>query len=58
MPGPKSKYTIELTDREERELWHLVNSRKSPQGQVLHARIVLIAHEHPERSNLSIAPGG
>ena len=55
MRGPKSKYTIELTDREERELRHLINSRKAPQGQVLRARIVLAAYEHPDRNSQRIA---
>jgi hypothetical protein len=55
MRGPKSKYVIALTDREERVLRQLINSRKSPQGQVLRARILLAAHEHPEWSNQYIA---
>jgi transposase-like protein len=55
MRGPKPKYRIELTAKEERALRQLVQARKSPQGQVLRARILLAAHEHPEWSNQRIA---
>ena len=55
MRGPKPKYAIELTTKEERDLRQLMYARKSPQGQVLRARILLAAHEHPEWSNQRIA---
>ena len=55
MRGPKPKYPIELTSEEEQALKRLVKARKSPQGQVLRARILLAAHEHPGWSNQRIA---
>jgi len=55
MRGPKPKYAIELTAREERALRQLIGARTAPQGQVLRARILLAAHQHPEWSNQRIA---
>jgi len=55
MRGPRPKYLIELTTEEEQELRRLVNSRKSSQGKVLRARILLAAYDHPEWSNQQIA---
>jgi hypothetical protein len=55
MRGPKPKYQIELTSEEEQSLRQLVSARKSPQGQVLRARILLLAFDHPEWSNQQIA---
>jgi len=55
MSGPKPKYKIELLEEEISELRQLINARKSAQGKVMRARIVLAAHEHPEWSNQQIA---
>jgi transposase len=55
MRGPKPKYAIELTTEEERELRKLANSRKSPHGKVVRARILLAAYDHPKWSNQQIA---
>jgi transposase len=55
MRGPKPKYAIELTAEEEQALRKLVAAHKSPQDQVLRARIVLLAFDHPEWSNQQIA---
>jgi transposase len=55
MPGPKPKYPIKLTTEEEAELQQLVKSRKTAQGKVLRAKIILMAHHHPEWSNQQIA---
>lgn len=55
MPGPKPKYPIQLFDNEISELRQLVRSRKAAQGQVMRARIILAAHEHPMWSNQEIA---
>jgi len=55
MPGPKPKYSIQLTPEEEKELRQLVNSPKAPQGLVMRARIILAAHDHPDWSNQQIA---
>jgi hypothetical protein len=48
MPGPRSKYPVQLTTEEEQALRKLVSARNSPQVKVLRARILLTAHDHPE----------
>ena len=53
--GPKPKYVFQLTAEQESRLRKLVAARKSPQAQVVRAKIVLAAHEHPEWSNQQIA---
>lgn len=55
MRGPKPQYPVELTPQEEQELRRLVKARKAPQSQVLRARILLAAYDHPEWSNQQIA---
>jgi transposase len=55
MPGPKPKYAIELTTEEEQLLRKLANSRKAAHGEVVRARILLAAYDHPEWSNQQIA---
>jgi hypothetical protein len=55
MRGPKPHYPIQLTDDEVKALRRLIQARKAGQGQVLRARIILTAHEHPEWSNQQIA---
>ena len=55
MRGPRPAYPIELTAAEVEQLHHLVRAHKSPQAQVVRARIILHAFEHPESSNQQIA---
>ena len=55
MRGPKPKYPIQLFDNQIAELRQLISARKTPQGQVMRAKIILAAHEHPEWSNQEIA---
>lgn len=55
MRGPKPKYRIELTTEEAHRLRQLVNAHKTPQALALRARIVLLAHDHPDWSNQQIA---
>jgi hypothetical protein len=55
MRGPKPKNPIALTIEEEQALRRLVKARKAPQGQVLRARILLSAHDHPDWNNHQIA---
>lgn len=55
MPGPKPQYPIVLTTEQKETLQRLVKSRKAAQGQVMRARIILAAAEHPEWSNQQIA---
>ena len=55
MRGPKPKYRITLTPKEEQFLRRLASARNSPQGKALRARILLSAFDHPEWSNQQIA---
>ncbi len=55
MPGPKPKYSIDLTTEEEHELRKVANAHTAPYAKVVRARIVLSAYDHPEWSNLQIA---
>ena len=55
MRGPNPKYPINLTTEQEQQLRQLDKSRKAAQGQVVRARIILNAHDHPEWSNQQIA---
>lgn len=55
MPGPKPEYPVELTKDEEQRLRQLANTRTAPYGQVIRARILLAAYDHPEWSNQRIA---
>lgn len=55
MRGPKPKYPIQLFDNQIVELRHRIAARKTPQVQVMRAKIILAAHEHPEWSNQEIA---
>lgn len=54
MRGPNPKYPIKLTTEQEQQLRQLDKSRKAAQGQVVRARIILNAHDHPEWSNQQI----
>lgn len=53
--GPDPKYPINLTTEQQAPLRQLVKSRKAAQGQVVRARIILSAHDHPDWSNQQIA---
>lgn len=55
MRGPKPSYTITLTETEAKELEHLVRAHTTPQALALRARIILLAHGHPEHSNQQLA---
>ncbi len=55
MRGPRPASPIELTAEEVEQLHHLVRAHKSPQAQVVRARIILQAFEYPESSNQQIA---
>ena len=55
MRGPNPKYVITLTTEQEQQLRQLDKSRKAAQGQVVRARIILSADDHPEWSNQQIA---
>lgn len=55
MRGPKPKYPIILTTEERDSLEQMIKSRKSAQGKVLRAHIILKAADHPDWTNLQIA---
>jgi transposase len=55
MCGPRPLYPIVLSSDEEQAFRRLVSSRKAAQGEVVRARILLAAHEHPGWSNVHIA---
>ncbi len=50
MRGPKSTYKIHLSSEEAKHLRQMVQAHKTPQAQVIRARIVLTVHEHPDWS--------
>lgn len=54
MPGPRPKYPIELTQEQVEELTHLSQSYTEAYCQVQRAKIVLLAHHHPDWNNTQI----
>ncbi len=55
MSGPKPSYPICLTEEEKKQLHSLVRAHKTGQDLVVRAKLLLLANEHPEWSNLWIA---
>jgi transposase len=55
MPGPLLKYTIILTEDQEKEMEHISQSYTLPHWKVQRAQILLLAHRHPNWSNNRIA---
>lgn len=55
MRGPRPASPRELTAEEAKQLHQLVRAHTSPHAQVIRARIMLQAFEHPESSNQHIA---
>lgn len=53
-PGPQNNYPIQLLDNEIDELRHRINARKTSQATAMRAKIILLAHEHPDWSNQQI----
>ena len=53
--GPKPHRRIRLTAPEFRELKRISRLRTAPYAQVVRAKILLLAYEHPEWSNVAIA---
>src|SRR5215831_2773779 len=53
--GPKPQRRIRLTAPEYRELRRISRLRTAPYAQVVRAKILLFAYEHPEWSNVAIA---
>src|SRR6516162_10143894 len=55
MPGPQPKYPIHLCEAQVAQLIHLSLSYSAPYGEVQRARILCLAHRHPEWTNTQIA---
>jgi uncharacterized protein YjcR len=55
MRGPDPFYPIKLTEQEYQPLLKLSRATSAPQAQVVRAKILLLAHAHPEYSNVQIA---
>ena len=55
MPGPQPKYPIHLCEAQVAQLTHLSRSYSAPYGEVQRARILCLAHRHPEWTNTQIA---
>ena len=53
--GPKPRDVVRLTAEELNQLQHLSRLRKAPHAEVLRARILLTAYQHPQWSNVQIA---
>src|SRR6516165_2677355 len=55
MPGPLPKYPIRLTPEQEARLQHLSTCSTAPFAEVQRARLLLLAHHHPDWRNAAIA---
>src|SRR4029453_7488722 len=53
--GPKPQHTVALTAPEYRELQRLARRRTAFYAEVVRAKILLLAYEHPDWSNAAIA---
>ena len=55
MPGPLPKYAITLTAEQVALLTQLSTSYRAPYAEVLRARMILLAYQHPDWRNAEIA---
>jgi transposase-like protein len=55
MPGPLPKYAITLTAEQVARLTQLSTSYRAPYAEVLRARMLLLAYQHPDWRNAEIA---
>ena len=55
MPGPLPKYTIVLSQDQEKELQHISQSYALPFWEVQRSKILLLAHRQPHWNNNRIA---
>ena len=53
--GPKPRHKVALTGPEYRELQGLARRRTASYAEVVRAKILLLAYEHPDWSNAAIA---
>ena len=54
-PGPKPQQIVRLNAKEYEQLQHLARLRKAPHAEVVRAKILLLAYEHPDWDNVTIA---
>lgn len=53
--GPKPAHPVRLTAEEYSRLQHISRLRKAPHGEVVRAKILVFAYEHPNWDNQTIA---
>ena len=53
--GPQPAYPVRLTSEEYLRLQHISRLRKAPHGEVVRAKILVAAYEHPDWDNQTIA---
>lgn len=53
--GPKPLHRIDLTPTQHEELRHLAGRTTAPYVEVVRAKILLLAHDHPDWPNTRIA---
>lgn len=53
--GPKPQHVVRLTAEEYTHLQHVARLRKAPHAQVVRAKILVLAYEHPGLDNVTIA---
>jgi len=53
--GPRPQHVVRLTAQEYAQLQHLARLRKAPHAQVVRAKILVLAYEHPNWDNATIA---
>ena len=53
--GPRPRHRVRLTAPEYQELRRIARVRTAPYAEVVRAKILLLAYEHPDWSNAAIA---
>ena len=53
--GPRPQHAVRLTAEEYARLQHVARLRKAPHAQVVRAKILVLAYEHPDWDNSTIA---
>lgn len=53
--GPEPAHPVRLTSEEYSRLQHITRLRKAPHGEVVRAKILVAAYEHPDWDNQTIA---
>ena len=53
--GPKPKYKIKLTAKGYEELKHISRLLKAPHAEVIRAKVIVTAYEHPDWTNHRIS---